>query len=761
MSNFGFLTVAESIGKKICESAKWSKNCCSWNISKPTNKRDRKILKSLADGSVYQGTSGIALFLMELYKYINKDCFISSAKGAINYALNEANQYPNNSFGFHSGRIGIAYSTIKLAEILNSDTYKKKAHEIVTPLVGNERNDERIDVIGGAAGAIPALLYMNQVTLEKEYTVMAINLAENLIEKTSMELTGWSWKSSDYSYRNWLGFAHGTSGMANAFLELYKFTASSYFLYAAEQALLYERQFYNTDLNNWPDFRYRTLSDFIYYGEIEALVETLKSNKLEPYNTKYMSAWCHGAPGIGLTRNTAYNITKNKVYLKELNNAIKGTIRALESEKGQNYSLCHGISGNCDLLIEATKTLGNPKYLKIAAKYGEIGIEKYFKKDLEWPCGTRDNVSDPSLMLGEAGIGYFYLRLFDSNIPSILSISLSKGKKYNFKKNYKYLQKKYINHYFSNSIKSINTILNKNISIKFKLGDSVSDVTKIFNKINKITSQSKNCLLMDSTKIEFAKYYNSINLSKFYLDFIDNYIKRDITYDGIKNSIITLNEKTQVFSTDYNWDKIKNNNIIDLQKDKRFHIVFRKENVVASIPISLFSYAILSSINNGLTFEELVERLKGLLDPKISQDISKFHKKIAQQLLIFYNQKFISFKFKGTYEDYILNIVKESVNNNVIDSIYDIANNNILQILRTYSKHLSKDDKYYRIFQIEKYFYQLVKSLKILNLTHYYLPTIDKYKKEDSDKREMIFNEFISILKRTFFNNSFHYIINQ
>jgi len=46
------------------------------------------------------------------------------------------------------------------------------------------------------------------------------------------------------------------------------------------------------------------------------------------------------------------------------------------------------------------------------------GIERYAKRGHPWPCGM--NGDTPNLMLGLAGIGYFYLRLAIPAIPSIL-----------------------------------------------------------------------------------------------------------------------------------------------------------------------------------------------------------------------------------------------------------------------------------------------------------------------------------------------------
>ena len=44
---------------------------------------------------------------------------------------------------------------------------------------------------------------------------------------------------------------------------------------------------------------------------------------------------------------------------------------------------------------------------------GRQGIESFARHDLPWPCGVPGGGETPNLMLGLAGIGYFYLRLYD------------------------------------------------------------------------------------------------------------------------------------------------------------------------------------------------------------------------------------------------------------------------------------------------------------------------------------------------------------
>ena len=83
-----------------------------------------------------------------------------------------------------------------------------------------------------------------------------------------------------------------------------------------------------------------------------------------------------------------------------------------------NFCLCHGIAGNADLLLYASQALGEDRWLAGAQDAGQQGAARYERRFIPWPCGTKTGNEVPGLMLGLAGIGYFYLRLADpASIP--------------------------------------------------------------------------------------------------------------------------------------------------------------------------------------------------------------------------------------------------------------------------------------------------------------------------------------------------------
>ena len=151
--------------------------------------------------------------------------------------------------------------------------------------------------------------------------------------------------------KNLCGYSHGVAGISLALLELYHVTGNKSFYEGALQGFKYERTHFNREMKNWPDFRQTT-----------PVVQ-----KDRP--ASYAAAWCHGAPGIGMSRLRAFELLQgDKQTGKEVEEAIQTTSSVLRFpvKNGQgNFSLCHGAGGNADLLIMASDLWNQPDVKEI------------------------------------------------------------------------------------------------------------------------------------------------------------------------------------------------------------------------------------------------------------------------------------------------------------------------------------------------------------------------------------------------------------
>jgi hypothetical protein len=391
-------------------------------VLEPQPDPENRVRITRAEGQLYQGAAGIAWFLGELYRATGDAEVGRAARGGLEHAL-ACGDHLSGLFGFHSGRVGLAWVAIRLAEIFERPDDAERARRLLGPLAGQASQDAGLDVIGGAGGAIPACLDLAEKAGWDELRAIARDLGEHLIAQAQRRPDGWSWATGGQSaVRNLAGFAHGASGMGLALLELALATGDSRFRFAAEMAFLYERRLFDAERSNWPDLRHKGLGDYLYYQKMDELRRAVRDGKPPVYEETYMTAWCHGSPGIGLARLRAFELTGQDLYRQEAEAALRSTLQAIEDElsQGGNYSLCHGIGGNCELPLLAAEILGNPELRQGVERAARQGIETYEKQGRPWPCGTRGGMPDPSLLVGEAGIGAFYLRLADPETPSVL-----------------------------------------------------------------------------------------------------------------------------------------------------------------------------------------------------------------------------------------------------------------------------------------------------------------------------------------------------
>jgi lantibiotic biosynthesis protein len=399
--NAEFLVTSDSLGAKLCRDAIWARNRCNW-IGPSMEYMEgawRPVYRS-SGGNIYNGTAGIALFLQRLFDATAVREYRRCALAGLEQSLSWVRDIPANCrAGFYSGVSGVAYAAFALGR---ADT----AIELLKSLLPDDIGDHDLDVISGSAGAIPLFLAMHSLCGEDFLMDLATRHAAHLVRSARPDGDAYSWNTLRAAEgRDLTGFSHGASGIAWALAEMFARTGEQGYRTAAFRGFAYERRCFSPQHGNWPDFR------------------TANERNPPGGDPSYGIAWCHGAPGIGLARLRAMRILCEPWCREDAEIAIR-TIAPFLSETAigsQNYCLCHGIGGNSELLLSAAPVLRDEKLRAMAERVGWYGIDRYRNRRVPWPCGVGGAGETPNLLLGLAGIGYFYLRLYDPvRNPSVL-----------------------------------------------------------------------------------------------------------------------------------------------------------------------------------------------------------------------------------------------------------------------------------------------------------------------------------------------------
>jgi len=405
-----FLEAADRLGSRLCRDAICFNGRCNWiGASLEPVGQSWTVVQRAFGPDLYAGTSGIALFLARLYDLTREPVHRKIGQAAVAQSRSQIDRLRDTGgSGFYSGMTGVAYAWSEIDGILGGGDLTAQARTLLSEVAASNVELAGLDVVSGCAGAIPVLLAMNRRLDEPTLREFAVRLGERLLSTAKPRNTGMSWHTIDVpAIDDLTGFSHGAAGIAWALLELFAETGDDRFNQAANAGFAYERACYSAEHKNWPDFR--------VFGPQPVSAESKPS---------YGLAWCHGAPGIGLSRLRAYALTGDVTYRNETNAAVTATVEGLRQPNYLgNYSLCHGLFGNADLLIDAGAALHDPTLKNEARVLGMRALERHHDDDQPWPCGVPAGPETPGLMLGIAGIGYFYLRLFDSvKNPSVLCV---------------------------------------------------------------------------------------------------------------------------------------------------------------------------------------------------------------------------------------------------------------------------------------------------------------------------------------------------
>jgi lantibiotic modifying enzyme len=417
-----FLGTADRIGARLARDAVWQGGRCNWTGDSMEWLEARwQVAHRALGGDLYGGTAGIALFLARLYSATGEPLHAQVASGAIAHAAARARVMPAGACcGFYAGALGVAWACVKVGLALDAPVAVEQGIGLLREVLGAPSLDaEGLDVTAGSAGAVGALLDLSDAlahdsTLSEALRDGALRHADRVVATASRGERGLSWPGPASS-TGLCGLSHGAAGFAWALFSAHRASGREAYREAAEEALHFERSWFDTREQNWPDLR---------DGPDAFIGDGALGNGAA--RRAFMSTWCHGAPGIALARMACHALGGDAQCRTEAAAAARttaATARMAGAAQG-SWSLCHGLAGNADVLIEGARHLEDPELLDQARDVGRAGIALHARPEAPWPCGVLGGGETPSLMLGLAGIGHFYLRLHDPSLPTPLLVPM-------------------------------------------------------------------------------------------------------------------------------------------------------------------------------------------------------------------------------------------------------------------------------------------------------------------------------------------------
>jgi type 2 lantibiotic biosynthesis protein LanM len=395
-----FLAAARAVGDRLENLAVRGEGDVSWIGLALLQERFWSLVPLGPD--FYDGLPGLAFFFGYLGKIAVEKRYTQLSQGAVTTLRNSLRRYPQGvtSIGAFAGWGGLIYTWTHLGDLWRDVDLLTEAEGFAGRLLDLIDKDEGLDIIDGAAGCLLALLGLESRLGSKSALAAATRLGDRLLATAQVVDGGLGWTTRVPATAPLAGMSHGAAGIAWALCSLGARTGDQRYLETARAAIAYERNLYSVENKNWPDLR------------------NFPSESGGDRRFEYMTAWCHGAAGIGLARLGCLRYLNDPLAQEEIETALYKT-RA--DGFGFNHSLCHGDLGNVELLAKAGEVLADPYWQSEAERVASNVLSSIQRHG--WLCANPVGIESPGLMTGLAGVGYGLLRLADPDrVPCILTL---------------------------------------------------------------------------------------------------------------------------------------------------------------------------------------------------------------------------------------------------------------------------------------------------------------------------------------------------
>jgi len=331
--------------------------------------RDRRAQTKLRrPWDLYSGSAGVGLFLGLLGKTTGERRFREAGERALERSLS-CGLKAGEPQGL-AGLSGIGQALLILGLVDQACAIGDR----VAPL----RKGEVCDLLYGSAGIGTFLLSLHRRTRERRHLRAALLRGDALLKAGSP----WSLNGSCYT-----GYSHGAAGIGEFFLRLFAESGDERFLAGMRDCL-----------------RLVTRHSVCRGARLDTIYK--------PDDPRVVRHWCHGSPGILLFEMAGAEVHKGRSWLERARRRAFATLDSIRNSRLAPLCYCHGLAGNLDMLLE----FGWRDKVLSLAKNKILPTALPDRAGLSFPCQAGPWPA-PGFFLGDAGVGFFFLRLARPGTP--------------------------------------------------------------------------------------------------------------------------------------------------------------------------------------------------------------------------------------------------------------------------------------------------------------------------------------------------------
>lgn len=349
------------------------------------------------------GTAGALLALTEAAacdpRLVDRDVIAQGARGLAHAPRPGGPPLP----GLLVGEGGIALALLRAGLVLGDDALVEEAARrsrwIATLPHGSP------DLFNGTAGRIVLHLNVHSVTgasVDLETVRAGADALVVASEPAGRTGTGTRWRIPEgYAGLSGVaqpGYAHGAAGIADVLLAVHVATGEPAPLATALAAA-------------------RWLEELAVPSEEHGGTVDWPMEEGQPITAPF---WCHGATGIGRLFLRLAQVTGDADALETATRAARSVSRRA---RWAGPTLCHGLAGNLELLLEVSAAIGSGEMRAEAEELGAL-LSAFLVEEGDRLVALGDTaaISSPDYLIGYAGIAVSFLRLAQEDLsPSFFS----------------------------------------------------------------------------------------------------------------------------------------------------------------------------------------------------------------------------------------------------------------------------------------------------------------------------------------------------
>lgn len=317
----------------------------------PADPRDAKTVNT----TLYAGTPGVVLFLLELHHATGRPEYLEQARQGANHLLGALGDAPPS--GLYSGVAGIGYTLGEVFRATGDEKYEAGVRQAVERLSSTARLagagvewSNVTDIIGGSAGNGLFLLHAAETLRVPGAVDLARRAGARLLEVGVSEEGGTKWRMSPEFPRLMPNFSHGTAGIAYFLAELYRVTRERAYLDGALAGARYLKAVAKTQGDVC----------LIFHHEPE-----------EDGRNLFYLGWCHGPAGTARLWYELHRVTGERQWIEWAERSARGIMTSGIPEQRtpgfwNNVSQCCGSAGVASFFLAMHGITGKPEYLAFA-----------------------------------------------------------------------------------------------------------------------------------------------------------------------------------------------------------------------------------------------------------------------------------------------------------------------------------------------------------------------------------------------------------